>query len=79
MDILSKRAHSRRELFFILLNNICLTISTNLPTIINININVSFFIKTKLNNTISSLLYNILIYIASKMIPTIPSHLRVFT
>ena len=79
MNILCKSSHSRRELLFVFNDNLCGIVSVDLPTIVNIDVNIPFFIKAKLNNFVSSFFNDCLIDVTIEMVPTVPSHLRCFT
>ena len=79
MNIFGKWSYSWREFSFIFDNDFSDIISIDLPAVVDINIDISFFIKSKLNNFISSFFDKSFIKIALKMIPAVPSHLRCFS
>lgn len=54
-------------------------LSSDLPAIVQVDVNVPFFVQSKFNDFIGDLFYNCFIGIALKQVPAIPSHGRSFS
>ncbi len=75
VDIFCEGRNSRRKFFFVLNDHFCCVVSVDLPAVVKIYVDVTFFIQAQFNNFVCSFLDNCLIDVAIEMVPTVPSHL----
>ena len=78
MYIFWKWFYTRRKFTIIGKNNFRPLLPSNLPAIIQIHVNVPFFIQSKLNYFVCSLLHDSFIGKTLEQIPPVPSHWRSF-
>ncbi len=76
VDIFCEGGNSRRELLFVWDDHFCCVVSVDLPAVVEIYVNITFFIQAQFNNFVCSFFDNCLIDVAIEMVPAIPSHLR---
>ncbi len=78
MHVIGKWLNARGEFIIIDNDRFIGPLSSDLPAIIQVDVNVPFFVQSKFNDFIGDLFYNCFIDITFKQVPAIPSHGRCF-